>query len=93
MDGTEAERLGLVNRALPRAEVLDAALELAREIAASGPLAVRGAKEALARSLTSTLEEQLDFEAAQQSLNYESEDLLEGIAAVREKRAPKFTGR
>jgi enoyl-CoA hydratase/carnithine racemase len=93
VDGLEAERIGLVNRAVERAEVLPAALELAREMAASAPLAVRGAKQALARSLASTLDEQLRFEAGQQALNYESADLREGLAAVREKRAPRFEGR
>jgi len=93
VDGAEAERIGLVNRAVERAEVLPTALELAREMAASAPLAVRGAKQALARSLASSLDEQLRFEAEQQSRNYESADLREGIAAVREKRAPRFEGR
>jgi enoyl-CoA hydratase len=93
LGGEEAARIGLVNRAVPKEEVLETTLGLAREIAASGPLAVRGTKEALARSLTSSLDEQLDFEAAQQSLNYETADLAEGIRAVREKRAPRFEDR
>jgi len=93
VDGLEAERIGLVNRAVERAEVLPAALELAREMAASAPLAVRGAKQALARSLAATLDEQLRFEAEQQALNYESADLREGLKAAREKRAPRFEGR
>ena len=91
--GEEAERIGLVNRALPREEVLPASLDLARQIAASAPLPVRGAKQALARSPGATLEEQLRFEAEQQSRNYESRDLREGIAAAREKRDPRFEGR
>ena len=93
IDGAEAERIGLVNRAVARDEVLPSALELAREIAASAPLPVRGAKQALARSLDSTLDAQLRFEAEQQSRNYESADLREGIAAAREKRSPRFDGR
>jgi enoyl-CoA hydratase/carnithine racemase len=93
LDGAEAERIGLVNRALDRDRVLPAALELAREIAASAPLPVRGAKQALAQSAGATLDEQLRFEAEQQSRNYESRDLQEGIAAAREKRSPRFEGR
>jgi 2-(1,2-epoxy-1,2-dihydrophenyl)acetyl-CoA isomerase len=62
-------------------------------MAASAPLAVRGAKLALARSHGATLDDQLRFEAEQQSQNYESADLREGLAAVREKRAPRFEGR
>jgi enoyl-CoA hydratase len=93
LDGAEAERIGLVNRAVARDEVLPVSLELAREIAASAPLPVRGAKQALARSLDSRLDEQLAFEAEQQSHNYESADLQEGIAAARARRSPRFEGR
>jgi enoyl-CoA hydratase/carnithine racemase len=93
IDGEEAARLGLVNRAVGGEDVLAEALALADEIAISSPLAVRGVREALAGSGTATLSEQLDFEAAEQSRNYESEDLVEGIAAVREKRPPSFRGR
>lgn len=93
VDGAEAERLGLVNRALPRDEVLDAARSLASEVAACAPHAVRGAKRSLARTASETLDRQLDTEAAEQALNYESHDLLEGIAAARERRTPRFSGR
>jgi enoyl-CoA hydratase len=93
VDGTEAERIGLVNRAVPRDEVVPAALALAREIAESAPHPVRGTKQALAQSLDSSLDAQLGFEAEQQSRNYETRDLQEGIDAVREKRTPRFEGR
>jgi enoyl-CoA hydratase len=93
VDGAEAERIGLVNRAVERAEVLPTALALAREIAASAPLAVRRTKQALARSEHASLDEQLRFEAEQQSYDYESADLREGLAAVRERRPPRFEGR
>ncbi len=89
-DGAEAERIGLVNRAVPGAEVRSAALELAREVAAAAPLAVRGAKRSLARSPSASLAEQLETEAAAQALDYESRDLLEGLAAARERREPRF---
>jgi enoyl-CoA hydratase/carnithine racemase len=93
VDGAEAERIGLVNRALPAAEVLPAALEIARTIAESAPLAVRGSKRSLARSAANDLDAQLDREAEEQALCYESADLAEGLAAVRERRAPRFQGR
>lgn len=93
VDGQEAERMGLVNRALERDEVLPQALMLADRIAGCAPLAVRGAKQALARTEAASLAEQLDREAEQQALCYESEDLVEGLAAARERRDPRFTGR
>lgn len=92
VDGSEAERLGLVNRAVPGSEVLDAARRLGAEIAQAAPGAVRATKRSLARSAGATLAEQLDTEAWEQALNYESPDLLEGIAAARERRSPRFRG-
>lgn len=93
VDGVEAERMGLVNRALPADELLPRSLATAAEIAACGPLAVRGARRALRAAPTASLDEQLDFEAEQQALCYETADLAEGLAAARERRAARFTGR
>ena len=90
--GEEAARIGLVNRAVGPLAVLDTAQQLAREFAASAPLAVRAVKRALARSLDVSLEDQLSFEAEQQAHGFESRDVHEGLAAIREKRAPRFRG-
>ena len=93
LTGEEAEHIGLVNHAVAKDEVREKTMALAREIAASGPLAVRGAKRALAETFANDLDAQLDFEAGQQALNYETRDLAEGVAAVREKRKPEFEDR
>jgi enoyl-CoA hydratase len=93
VDGVEAERIGLVNRAVEPEELLPRALATAAEMAACAPLAVRGTRRALHASLAASLGEQLDFEAEQQALCYESADLAEGLAAARERRAAHFTGR
>jgi enoyl-CoA hydratase/carnithine racemase len=90
LDGAEAERIGLVNRAVAGSDVRGAALELAREIAAAAPRAVRGAKRSLAGSGAASLAAQLEVEAAAQALDYESRDLREGLAAARERRSPRF---
>jgi enoyl-CoA hydratase len=90
LNGEEAVQIGLVNRAVPREDVLREALALARACATSAPRAVRGAKRALRRSLAVSLEDQLSFEAERQAECFESDDLKEGIAAVREKREPVF---
>ncbi len=90
--GEEAERLGMVNRAVEREAVLSEALAWAEQIASSAPLAVRGTKRALEHSRNASLEDQLAFEAQEQALCYESADLAEGLAAARARRAPRFEG-
>ncbi len=92
VDGVEAERIGLVNHALPGESLLDETLALAQAIAENAPLAVRATKRSLALSAVATLEEQLDQEARAQALGYETADLLEGLAAARARRAPRFDG-
>lgn len=92
-DGAEAFRIGLASRVLPAAEVLPAALETAREIAAAAPLAVRAIKRALRRSEHASLDDQLQLEATEQARTFETRDAREGIVAVRERRTPRFEGR
>jgi len=92
ISGAEAAAIGLVNRALEPEKVLPAALELAAEFAAAAPLANRGLKRALARTATASLDDQLAFEASEQANDFESEDVQEGLAAARERRAPRFRG-
>jgi enoyl-CoA hydratase len=91
--GDEAFRMGLANRCVEPEQVLQEAQGLAREIATCAPLANRAVKRALDRSLAATLEDQLSFEAHEQAGTFESEDAHEGIASVREKRDPRFSGR
>jgi enoyl-CoA hydratase len=91
--GEEVLRIGLANRLVPQEKVLPTALELARQVSGCAPLAVRAVKQALERSLTASLEDQLSFEATRQAECFETQDVREGIAAVREKREPHFQGR
>jgi enoyl-CoA hydratase len=92
LDGAEAEQIGLVNRAVPANELPRETARIAGELVAAAPLAVRGTKRSLALSPQASLEAQLDTEAAEQALCYESEDLQEGLAATRERRPPRFRG-
>jgi enoyl-CoA hydratase len=92
LEGEEAARIGLANRALAREEVLAAAQNLALEIGSCSADAVRATRRALSRSLDNSLEDQLSIEAEQQALCFENDDVLEGIAAVRERRDPDFRG-
>jgi enoyl-CoA hydratase len=93
LSGSEAAAIGLVNHAVQRAEVLPTARELAASFAGCAPRAVRAVKRALERTLGASLEDQLSFEAEEQAACFETWDVQEGIAAVRERRAPRFEGR
>jgi enoyl-CoA hydratase len=93
IDGEEAARIGMANRVLDASEVLEASQEVARAIAEAAPIAVRGLKRGLAHTPGASLAEQLDFEAREQSICFESEDVVEGIDAARARRSPSFEGR
>jgi enoyl-CoA hydratase/carnithine racemase len=88
----EAERLGLVDRRVPAGADGQAALELARQIAANSPVAVRAAKRALRHGWGVSLESGLDIEDAAWRTAALSADRREGIAAFAEKRAPVWPG-
>jgi enoyl-CoA hydratase len=91
--GNEAAAFGLAIEARPPSDVLPRSLEIAGEIALSAPQVVRQLKVSLRDTWERTLEEQLDAEASYQGVNYATEDVLEGLDAVRERRTPRFTGR
>ena len=89
----EADRLGLVNRVVPMDELMPAAKELAKKIAAKSAAALKLAKTAITRSMQTNLESGLKYEYELYSLSLSLEDKLEGVNAFLEKRAPKFVGR
>ncbi len=89
----EAHEIGLVNRVVPQGEALGVARELAAEIAANGPLAVRHAKAATNRAMDVDLVSGLEYEADQFALLFATEDAREGMGAFVEKRKAQFKGR
>jgi len=89
----EAKDIGLVNGIVPAAELNASAFNLAKELAAKGPIALRYAKEAVLKGLDLTLEQGLRLEADLYFLLHTTQDRREGITAFREKRSPKFEGR
>ena len=89
MTGEEAERLGVVSKAVPRDQVLDEALRVADGLAAGSQLAIRWTK----RSLNNWLRMAgpiFDQSAAYEMLCFMGPDVLEGAAALAQKREPKF---
>ena len=89
----EARTVNLVNRVVPEGEALNAARELAQEIASNGPVAVRHAKAAANKAQDLDLESGLDYEADQFALLFGTEDAREGMGAFVEKREAEFKGR
>jgi enoyl-CoA hydratase/carnithine racemase len=93
IDGTEAERIGLVNRVAP-AEELDAAVDgLVGELLACAPVAVGHAKRVLDAAAKPALAATLEQEVTVQELCAQSEDFAEGARAFAERRQPAFGGR
>jgi len=92
MTGDEMAAAGLASRAVGAEEVLPAALELAREIAASAPLAVRATKRAIADGLDWDVRRAAWRESYAQAATVTTSDFAEGVAALLEKREPRFSG-
>lgn len=88
----EARMIGLVNHVVPRGEALKAANEMAAEIAANGPVAVRHAKAAANRALDVDLISGLEYEADQFALLFATGDAKEGMGAFVERRKAEFKG-
>ncbi len=93
VSAAEAERIGLVNRVVPAADLLAEATALARRLAEGSPLASGLTKRALNVALETGFGETLDLEARHMGIAGRSADHREGLAAFREKRRPRFEGR
>jgi enoyl-CoA hydratase len=88
----EAQQFGLVNRVVPVERYLEEALQLATEIAARAPLALRLGKEMVNRAFDSFLEDGLQDERRAFYFLFASQDQKEGMQAFVEKRAPNWRG-
>lgn len=93
VDAATAERIGLVNRAVPHADLDAEAMKFARRLAAGAPLAVQYTKQAVNKLIKDALNTAFDFSTALEIVTFKSEDHREALAALREKRLPQFKGR
>jgi len=93
LDAHEAERIGLVNRAVPSAQLAEAARAWAAELAALPTIAIGYMKRNLNTGLHGSLAEVLDSEAIHMVRTFETDDHKGAAAAFVEKRAPRFNGR
>jgi enoyl-CoA hydratase len=93
MDAAEAERVGLVSRIVPAAELIDEAVKVAEKIAGmSRPIAMM-VKESVNRAFETTLAEGVRFERRLFHSTFATADQKEGMAAFVEKRPPRFENR
>jgi enoyl-CoA hydratase len=93
LTAAEAERIGLINFVVPAAELAEKALAFATRLAAGAPLAVRYTKLAVNKLVKDALNLAFDVSTALELITFRSDDHREALAAIREKRAPKFSGR
>ncbi|CAO5177501.1 2-(1,2-epoxy-1,2-dihydrophenyl)acetyl-CoA isomerase [Frankia sp. AiPs1] len=93
LSGAEAAQWGLVHRAVPDAELDQAAAALAQELARAPTVAVGLTKRLLNRGLELGLAEALQDEAFALELASRTADFKEGLVAFRERRSPDFGGR
>jgi 2-(1,2-epoxy-1,2-dihydrophenyl)acetyl-CoA isomerase len=91
--GDDALRMGLADRIAPADEVRGAAVSFATEIAASAPLALLAIRETMRGDLADRVRAATTREHQEQQRLRGTDDFVEGVAAVAERRAPNFTGR
>lgn len=89
----EAHRIGLVNKVVPRDELMTTCEKMAADIIAKAPVAIEAAMEAINRGLNMTDEEGGYLEAELFALTCSTEDFIEGPKAFLEKRKPEFKGK
>jgi 2-(1,2-epoxy-1,2-dihydrophenyl)acetyl-CoA isomerase len=93
LSAEQAQARGIVSRIVPAHDLAGQAAALAADLAARPTRAIAMTKRLLDGALTATLERQLEDEALLQAEAAAGEDFAEGVAAFREKRPARFTGR
>jgi len=93
VNAAQAERWGILNECVASGQHLQRALEIAREIARSAPMAIRSAKTTLQQGSDCDFRSGYALDLAFHNLLVRSEDRLEGIRAFNEKREPRWTQR
>jgi enoyl-CoA hydratase len=90
INGTEAAKIGLVNKVVPPEELMNAAMDMANTISSKGQIAVRYAKTAINKSIDTDIETAMVIEKDLFGLCFANEDQKEGMTAFLEKREPNF---
>ena len=92
IDAAEAERLGIVNKVVPDAEIDEAVEYWALRLASRSPVLMKMGKDALHRQQDMPLKEALEYLRHNLTLAFSTDDLQEGVSAFFEKRDPNWTG-
>ena len=91
LKGDEALKIGLADHLVPHDQLMEKAIELASDIAASGPLAVEAIRSTIREGLADAVEDIISWELAEQKRLQSTSDFKEGIAASSQRRKPNFT--
>ena len=92
LEADECFREGLIDELVDEGKALPAAMAYAKELAAGPSVAVDLARRFIHKSLTSTLDEMLDYEAVAATMSAHTADAREGTSAFVQKRKPDFKG-
>ncbi len=92
IDGSEAHRIGLADVLVAQDQVRARALEIAREIAVSAPIAVQSTRATLRAGLVEQIRGAVAHESLQQNAHFRTTDFREGVAAMAARREPQFKG-
>lgn len=93
IDAREAERIGLVSKVVPAAELMPAAMGLAKKIASKAPMGLAMSKAIIYKGLQTDFATSLEHESECATLSVRTEDHKEAVAAFIEKREAVFKGR
>jgi 2-(1,2-epoxy-1,2-dihydrophenyl)acetyl-CoA isomerase len=93
IDGLEAERIGLVDRLVDAESIRSSAIDLAQELAAAAPLAVRSIRKTLRGNLAEQIVRATEHERSEQARLRATKDFAEGVKASSQRREPVFEAR